>query len=190
MMADSDIKEEYIKEELVDQTSDIKHEINHPNASENQSDRNMVCETTANKKMSLCLTSSNQLNSVPEISDKPFSCTECEFRCNKKKNLSSHMKQVHSDERPFSCLKCQYSYKSKSTLTRHMKHVHCDEKPFSCTQCQYSCKTKSSLTQHMKQVHSDERPFSCPECQFSCKTKSSLTRHMKRFHSDLNVIEQ
>ena len=63
------------------------------------------------------------------------------------------LKQVHSEERPFSCSECQYRSKTKWVLAQHMKQVHSDEKPFICSQCEYRCKTKFNLTIHLKTVH-------------------------------------
>ena len=209
-----------IKEEIVDQTSDIKHEITDvskqencsscadvkkcksellepdckcngnffkdaccnqdtnpvdPHGNENQSDKNVVCEKTAEINMSLFSFHSDE---------RPFRCSQCEYSCKSNSNLSRHMKQVHSDERPFSCPQCQFSCKIKSILTWHMKQVHSDERPFSCSQCQYSFKTKGNLNTHMQYVHSDERPFSCSHCQYSFKTKGNLIKHVKFVHSD------
>ena len=75
-------------------------------------------------------------------------------------DLTSHMKNVHSDEKLYSCTECEYSCKANVILLQHMMQVHTDERPFGCSLCKSSFKSKGVLRQHMN-VHSDEKPYSC-----------------------------
>ena len=115
-LLDPDCEGNFLKKEFCD------HHINlaYSDAKENQSDKNIVCETTADTNVSPFVTSTNQQNLVPKISE-DHRCAECNFRCKKRQYLANHMKYVHSDERPFSCSICQYSCKTKGDLSNHMK---------------------------------------------------------------------
>ena len=101
------------------------------------------------------LTNTNrlQLVMVPEGAGAQFCCDLCQFSCEKKRRLSNHINEVHSDVRPYSCSECQHSAKTKGNLANHVKQVHCEERPYSCPLCHFSCKTNSSLIQHINRVH-------------------------------------
>jgi uncharacterized Zn-finger protein len=61
----------------------------------------------------------------PQKGDKPFACTHpgCNSRFEYESRLKTHM-ATHSDERPFECTLCPMTFKVKRNLTSHMKDVH------------------------------------------------------------------
>ena len=116
--------------------------------------------------------------------EKPISCSQCQYSGKSNSLFKQHRQQAHSDVLPFSCSSCRYSCKTEGNLAVHMKQIHSNERRFRCPQCQDSFKRKDTLTCHLKHIHSDERPFSCPQCRFLSKAKKGLTRHIKQVHSD------
>ncbi|XP_042373023.1 zinc finger protein 572-like [Plectropomus leopardus] len=112
------------------------------------------------------------LNSLKndQVSEKPFSCSECGKRFGRKKNLHEHVK-THTGEKPFSCSECGKRFFRKTSLQQHMR-THTGERPFSCTQCGKSFSDSGHLKKHMR-IHTGEKPYSCSVC------KKSFTRRDK-----------
>ncbi|XP_048002642.1 gastrula zinc finger protein XlCGF57.1-like [Leguminivora glycinivorella] len=79
--------------------------------------------------------------------DKPFWCTQCDYKCRRKDQLRSHL-IIHTDEKPFSCSYCDYKCRRKAHLKSHLM-THTDEKPFSCGYCDYKGRRKEHLKTHL-----------------------------------------
>ena len=109
-LLDHDCTGKFLNEDFCDHHT---NPANNLDANGNQSDKYMECERTAATNMSLVSASTNQLNSVPKISDNYLCCSKCTFccTCKKKGDLSRHMKQANFDERPYPCSQCQHRCK-------------------------------------------------------------------------------
>ena len=52
----------------------------------------------------------------------------------------------------FSCIQCDYANESKRNLTRHMHSVH-EGMRFDCDMCEYKATKITNLLQHLRSVH-------------------------------------
>lgn len=105
---------------------------------------------------------------------------ECSICKAKLRNLSKHMKEVHTTNRPFLCTICGSGFKAKHNLSSHLK-TH--DKPSECPICH---KFLSNIERHL-QWHKRPKPalFQCPECLKSCATKQAMQEHIGRIHQKL-----
>lgn len=112
--------------------------------------------------------------------DKPYQCTQCDYKTRWRRNLSNHAKLRHSDIRKFTCNICNRAFKRKTDLKHHMIW-HSDDKPLQCDICGFRCKTNWEIKSH-RLSHTNIRNYPCtfPGCTQACKTKSDLTKHMVR----------
>lgn len=136
-------------------------------------------------------------------------CPKCPFQSKWKKEMSSHIQELHFPGPPFHCdfEGCSYSKHNLYVFLEHRK-THGTLKGYKCDvkDCSFSTKTKSRLLIHKrthertiycaecpktftsttalvshKQVHAKGRPFACDQCDFTTKFKCNLNFH-KRIH--------
>ena len=53
--------------------------------------------------------------------EKPFGCTQCDYKCTQLSNLKNH-ERIHTSDKPYYCCKCDKSFKVLSSLKRHEKN--------------------------------------------------------------------
>ncbi|XP_073415702.1 uncharacterized protein [Dendrobates tinctorius] len=92
---------------------------------------------------------------------KPFSCSDCGKRYNKKFKLVKHQR-VHTGEKPFSCSKCEKCFNQEALLDIH-ERIHTGKKPFSCSKCE-KCFNQEALLAIHQRIHTRKKPFSSSEC--------------------------
>ena len=80
--------------------------------------------------------------------DKPFSCSQCDYKCSTLDNLKRHEK-IRAVDKPFSCSQCDYKCSSLGHLKRHEK-IHTVDSPFNCSKCDYKCSHNQSIWRCMK----------------------------------------
>ncbi|XP_067929438.1 gastrula zinc finger protein XlCGF57.1-like isoform X2 [Watersipora subatra] len=120
--------------------------------------------------------STNTCTAHTSSTEKPYACTQCDYRSVQRGSLQSHMK-AHTGDKPYACTQCDYRFAHRSNLPRHMK-THTGEKPYACTQCDYRCAQSGSLQSHMK-AHTGDKPYACTQCDYRFAHRSNLPRHMK-----------
>ncbi|XP_076579448.1 uncharacterized protein LOC143315828 isoform X2 [Chaetodon auriga] len=111
-----------------------------------------------------------------QTGEKPFSCSVCGKRYNRKNSLTSHMR-LHSEGKRFSCSVCKKTFPWRGNFMRHMR-IHTGEKPFSCSVCGRRFAQMNHLTQHFN-VHTGEKPFSCSVCDKRFSQRANLTAHLR-----------
>lgn len=140
--------------------------------------------------------------------EKPFRCSVCAKRFNRKDALQAHM-IVHSEDRPFTCLICGISKKRKADIREHMR-IHTEQKhkilprsevngaPAGPSResanvlsndkniCPICGKVVMCLKKHM-QTHSGDRRFSCSVCGKRFSRNQHLQRH-KVLHTRTNAF--
>ncbi|TKS89274.1 Zinc finger protein 235 [Collichthys lucidus] len=60
--------------------------------------------------------------------ERPFSCSRCEKRFRRKKNLQEHLR-IHTGEKPYGCSVCMKYFSCSGSLRKHLR-IHTGEKPF------------------------------------------------------------
>lgn len=130
--------------------------------------------------------------------EKPFRCSVCGKRFNRKDALQAHM-IVHSEDRPFNCVICGISKKRKADIREHMR-IHTEQEhnilPPSEVNgapagpsgeaanvlsndkkiCPICGKVVMCLKKHI-QTHSGDRRFSCSVCGKRFSRNQHLQRH-------------
>lgn len=84
--------------------------------------------------------------------EKPYGCSQCDYRCNQSACLKSHMR-THSGEKPYVCQVCNKRFRESGALRTHVR-THSGEKPYECDSCDYRCAAYSGLRHHKKKNHS------------------------------------
>ena len=113
---------------------------------------------------------------VKSSDNRPFQCTVCYQRFEKKSNFKEHITVVHQNNRPFHCEKCDKKFKRLRELTRH-KETHSNERPFHCNTCGKAFNSKRYLTQH-KKTHDDKYTFQCAACGKHFRKKDCFMMHL------------
>jgi hypothetical protein len=124
-----------------------------------------------------------------------YNCHFCEYKTDKKSNLSRHLIFKHSDQKcTYQCHFCYCCFTSQQSLTRHVERF-CPQKSAApntnliapntnifapntnicvehiCTRCQKDLSTRFNLRRHAS--------LECPICHKTFSTSSSKSRHMK-----------
>lgn len=115
--------------------------------------------------------------------DKPFACTQCDYRTSYKNNLSRHILR-HRNDRSFECCECRKSFNSNEALKKHKKIVHPAELLFVCAICGKKFATKEYLGIHFRAMHSNDTPFACSECGERFSSYKNRGMHMKSVHAE------
>ena len=83
--------------------------------------------------------------------DKHMICTECDYTCAGKGQMTRHMK-THSKKRPalqFNCDDCGLTFDTGRKLKNHEKKTHQEEDPrFECESCGQKFNTSRTLKNH------------------------------------------
>ena len=119
--------------------------------------------------------------------EKPiFNCTECNYTCDNKRNLTDHT-IAHSSDKIFTCTKCDYRTISNVSLSKHNREYGHGEN-YKCMDCDSVFHFANALTKHANEIHKNRGPFACSNCQKLFSNKSNLTRHIK-IHITNNVTD-
>ena len=118
------------------------------------------------------------------FSSRKFSCDQCQYRCNYKKNLKPHIERHHEGV-VYSCEECDFKAKSKTSLKYHDKSKHNHEGfQYSCNQCDYKTYKHTHLTVHVEAKH-ERLKHSCSQCEFKATNKNNLKIHIKSKHENV-----
>ena len=90
--------------------------------------------------------SSIDSNARVHTEEKPFSCSNCDYKCSYPSAMKTH-ERIHTGDKPFSCSKCDKAFKQESNLRRH-ERIHTGEKPFNCSKCDKTFRQSSDFLGH------------------------------------------
>ena len=115
--------------------------------------------------------------------DTMISCKYCQYKCDKKLSLLSHMHRLHRDllKDPDEllqhvCLTCNRRFSGLNSLKNHQRS-HTGERPYACNHCDYKAIRPKEIRAHVKRLHS--QAFSCNDCPRRFTDEKSLQTHVK-----------
>ena len=110
------------------------------------------------------------------LNKKLIECSECGKGFLLRRDLISHINNIHRKEKPYSCIKCKKSY----TGTKGLLHHVCGQLEAShvCEICSKRFTFKQYLEKHMT-VHSDTAKYACFRCGRKYKYPTGLVRHKR-----------
>jgi KRAB domain-containing zinc finger protein len=111
-------------------------------------------------------------------------CSECDFVCGGRVDLTVHMARKHGGPWPVTCPECSKGFPSKSELETHIrvKHTPDELKPqpsFKCQECGAQFREKYALKTHVQGVHERKYLSVCEVCGKAISSLKSLKDHMK-----------
>ena len=123
------------------------------------------CDYKSNTKGGL------NIHLTAHLSEKCFSCKECDFKTIRLNSLYQHHKDAHSDT--YKCNNCDLEFNCLKSLTNHESEIHKNNISFACSSCPKSYTKKKNLIRHMK-MHSGNN------------SEISLAIHAENIQSDHN----
>jgi hypothetical protein len=91
------------------------------------------------------------------MTDKPFACSECNYKGKTKQDLDSHSNVHKKDDKDlFKCevFQCNYTSRTLMALKRHDAKTHLNEPEiYQCHCCSKEFRRGYLLTNHLKKVH-------------------------------------
>ncbi|XP_072182270.1 uncharacterized protein [Diadema setosum] len=147
-----------------------------------------------------------------KTSSKQFKCNFCDYSCQFRKTLATHIHSSHNEEeqaklqelnslpklqrpkaptvadssRVYRCNLCDFSCHASHLLNSHMKSQHNFEKmsgEFKCDVCGKVVVGRYSHFRRHLRTHTDERPYKCDECPLAFRDINSLNCH-KPIHKE------
>ena len=83
-----------------------------------------ICER--NETHEICVKQPPKNNHQNRKTDGEYGCDKCEYSCDKKMILRSHIKLVHLKVKKYKCSACSYSSYTRQRLQVHVKRIHKD----------------------------------------------------------------
>ena len=133
-------------------------------------------------------------------------CDQCDFNCEGRKRLQSHVYRKHMDskeshvchvcsktvstsqqlkshlqihgEEEFKCEYCDKMFKVEKNMQKHII-MHHKEKKFICEHCGMSFSVKCHHDKHVLIKHTKDKNFNCNTCEYKGATKYYLQKHME-----------
>jgi uncharacterized C2H2 Zn-finger protein len=115
-----------------------------------------------------------------------FCCDHCGQSFFEKRELFSHINEVHKKAKPFACSRCSKQFACQRSLTRHRcaPDAPSSETLLHCPTCEKTFLNKSHLTDH-QHTHDTVAQFKCPRCFKTMKHRQSLVRHQKKCNGNM-----
>ena len=87
--------------------------------------------------------------------EKPYACTQCEFRTAQRGNLRDHMLRHTQDgpPRPYQCEECSATFSKNYNLRVHRRQHETGPKRFQCARCPHTTNRLFDLRLHDAKKH-------------------------------------
>lgn len=109
-----------------------------------------------------------------------FHCSQCEKSFKRRKKLTAHVTEEHTNDGLFFCGLCDKTFKRKKYFDVHNKDQHSDNvRLFYCGKCKKEFKKKFDMEKHEKICNNNGE---CPHCGETYKSVHTLANHMAKKH--------
>ena len=113
----------------------------------------------------------------------PLQCAKCEFNCNNKKQMTTHIESVHEGRiLAYECFICNAKFSRSANLKLHVSSAHEVKNPHKCTLCEDSFSLEQYLVAHIGIVHENKKAYNCYLCNFKFLDKIELNGHIATAH--------
>ena len=114
-----------------------------------------------------------------------YSCYECDFKSDSKRNLRLHTERLHLGILKYYCKDCDYKCYAKSHMRRHMISKHNSENKkileIGCEKCVNGEEHDECFTTH-KNGKDYKGKYSCNDCTYKSDIKGSMRKHNESKH--------
>lgn len=127
-----------------------------------------------------------------------FKCGSCYNGFSSKNALLKHESKSHPDAK-FACDLCAQRFVTKKNISTHIHNVHGLEKPenvvvrsslFKCGACKKIVSSRNALERHKRFVHLANYEFLCEHCSAVFRDKSALNKHICKHHIGKVIIDE
>ena len=114
-----------------------------------------------------------------------YKCHLCKASCNSSQLLQSHMFDEHISERPFSCGQCQQKFWFPTELDNHNMAEHADDDCVDENGCNVNCDNNSDDSENEERSKGENNDkYKCTECNSIFSKENHLKLHMKQHDHD------
>ena len=111
-----------------------------------------------------------------------WACEKCEYSCNKRSNLKSHVERIHERVKRYKCDTCEFASYERRKVIMHRRAVHDKIKDFICDICNQAFTLSHDLNKHRAKKHGIVPNYKCELCEHTESTLFMLKMHIKKAH--------
>ena len=102
----------------------------------------------------------------------------------KSTNIKSHVKEMHDNYVDTPCPVCEKIFPRRKAMTDHMRNIHSNTSKEPVVVCEYCSKSikSTNIKSHVKEMHDNYVDTPCPECGRIFPRRKAMTDHLRNIH--------